>query len=197
MIRAGLIFGAAAGLAGLGAGQWIVNLLFGTRYLEAGYLLGPVMWLPIPFICATTMNRLYFARGEFFIPTVCSGVGALVMTLIMPWLVAAMDTLGAVLATATGMLVWALSLIFLLAKSGDLDVRQAIFRPLALIFFALGVFLLFKSVNVWLALLTSWVALLCGTLQFGGVTEEERSLFKLLKQRWSSLDVPGSNQPGA
>jgi len=196
MIRAGLIFGSATGLAGLGAGPWLVDLIFGSRYLEAGYLLGPVMWLPIPLICAATISRLYNARGEFFVPTVCSGVGALIMTLIMPWCIAAMNTLGAVLATATGMAVWALSLICLLAKSGDIDVRQAIFRPFVIIFSAIGVFLALKSVNSWLALLISWAALFFGTLLFGGITEDERQLFRRLKRGWSSFDGGDSKQPG-
>jgi len=194
MMRAGLLFGAAAGVAGLGAGGWLVELMLGSRYHEAGYLLGLVMWLLIPFTCGTAASRVYLARGEFFLPTICSGVGASVMTLTMPWLVAAIDISGAVVATAMGMVVWALSLICLLARSGELDVRKTIFRPLAPILFALGVFLVLKSVNAWLALSTSWVVLVCGMLLFGRVTEDERYLLNSLKHRLCSFKGADSNQ---
>jgi O-antigen/teichoic acid export membrane protein len=197
VIRAGLFFGAAVGLAGLGAGQWLVTLVFGTRYLEAGYLLGLVMWLLIPFTCGTTIGRVYFARGEYFLPFACSGIGALLMTLIMPWFVAAMNASGVVLATAIGMAVWSLSLIWLLARKGDLSVRQAILRPLAIILLALGVFFVLKSVKAWLALPASCIALLLATLQFGGVTEDERYLLKSLGSRWYSPKDTDSSQSGS
>jgi O-antigen/teichoic acid export membrane protein len=196
-MRAAFIFGAAAGLAGLGAGPWLIESVFGPRFMEAGYLLGLVMWLPIPFSCGSTIARLYFARGEPFFPVLFSGAGALVMILIMPRCLTAMDTTGAVLATAAGIAVWALSLICLLVRSGDLNLRQTIFRPLALILCSLGVFIALKTLNSWLAMLISWLVLFCGMLQFGGVTEEERGIFKLLKHKWCSLAGPGSNQLGS
>ena len=192
-IRIALIFGTLAGLAGLGAGSQVVGLIFGSRYLEAGYLLGLVMWLLIPFSCAITINRVYFARGEFFFPTICSGVGALVMTLIMPGLVAAMNTSGALLATGAGMAVWALSLIWVFARTGDLNLRQAILRPVAIILLSLGVFLALESISSWLALLASWMALFCATLQFGGITEHEKHLLVSLKNRLYSQDLSDSS----
>ena len=136
----------------------------------------------IPLTCGTTVTRVYLARGQFFLPTACAGAGAVVFTLSMPWLVSAMDTLGAVIATGTGMGVWALSLILILARSEDLDLLRSVFRPLVVILFALGVFFALKPVNAWLALLTSWVALFCGTLLSGVLTRDERSLISSLKR---------------
>ena len=182
MIKAAFILGGAAGLAGLGGGPWLVDIVFGTHYIETGYLLGLVMWLLIPLTCGITITRVYLARGQFFLPTACAGAGAVVFTLAMPWLVSAMDTLGAVLATGTGMGVWALSLICILAKSDDLDMLRSVFRPLAVILFALGVFFVLKSVNVWIALLISWVVLLCGTMMAGILTRDERRLLASVKR---------------
>ena len=186
MMKAALIFGTAAGLAGIGAGPWLVDLIFGSRYMEAGYLLGFVMWLLIPLTCGTTVSRVYLARGQFFLPTACAGAGAVVLTLTMPWLVSAMDTLGAVLATGTGMGVWALTLIWIFARSGDLDVLRTVFRPLVVIILGLGVFFVLKPVDPLLALLSSWTALLCGSVLFGVLTEDEWFLLASLKQKWLS-----------
>jgi O-antigen/teichoic acid export membrane protein len=196
-IKGALFFGAAAGLAGMGAGPWLVNILFGARYLEAGYLLGYVMWLLIPFTCGFIISRVYFARGEFFLPTVCSGAGALVMTLIMPWMITVMDTSGAVVAMAAGMSVWALSLIGIITRSRDLHVGQALFRPLIVILFALAIYMALKSMNIWLALLTSLAALFCGMMMFGGVTEDEKYLLKHLIRKRFLRGADDSKQSGS
>jgi O-antigen/teichoic acid export membrane protein len=183
IIRASFIFGAFAGITGIGAGPWLVNLIFGIRYLEAGYLLGISMWLLIPFSCAITISRVYVVKGEFYLPMIFSGVGALIMTLIMPCLVAAWNASGALIATATGMVVWALGVIFLSARSGLLDIRKTVFRPIVVIIFGLGVFFLLKPVNNLVAVLSSWTALLCGTLSFGILTKDEWLLISRLKQK--------------
>jgi len=190
MIKAAFILGAASGLAGLGIGPWLVDIMFGARYMEAGYLLGFVMWLLIPLMCGTSVTRVYIARGQFYLPTACAAAGAVVFTLTMPWCVTALDVLGAVLATGAGMGVWSLSLIWMLARSDDLDVLRSVFRPLAVILFALGTFSALKPVNALLALLISWAVLLCGTLMFGVLTEDEHCLLASLKRIWySSYDV--------
>jgi O-antigen/teichoic acid export membrane protein len=182
IIRSALVFGGFLGLAGLGGGAWLVNIIFGARYKEAGYLLGLTLWLFIPWTCADAIWRVYLARGQLFLSTLCAGAGALLFTLVMPWSVAVMNTPGAVLAAGMGMGVWALTLIWLFTRSSDLDVKQTILRPLIIVLLALGVFLALKSVSNWIALLTSWGALLCGTLLFGVLTEDERHLLGALKR---------------
>jgi O-antigen/teichoic acid export membrane protein len=49
MLRINMIFGAAAGLGGLGLGIWLVTLVFGTNYELAGRLLGYAFLLMIPY----------------------------------------------------------------------------------------------------------------------------------------------------
>jgi O-antigen/teichoic acid export membrane protein len=182
MIRLTLVLGGFLGLAGLGGGVWLVNIVCGARYKEAGYLLGFTLWLFIPWTCASAIWRVYLARGQFFLSTLCAGAGALFFTLFIPWSVSIMDTPGAVLAAGMGMGVWALTSIWLFARSDDLDVKPTILRPLILVLFALGIFFALKSVNVWIALLTSWAAILCGALLFGVITEDERHLLHSLKR---------------
>lgn len=186
MIKAAFIFGAAASLAGLGIGPWLVKILFGTRYEEAGCLLGIVMWLLIPFTCGMAISGVYLARGQFFLPAICAGLGALAFSCVFPWLVSTMNTLGAIIATGIGMGVQALSLIWILARSGDLNVRRTVFRPIIVIIFCLGVFFVLKPVSGLLAMLSSWTALLCGSIVFGVLTEDEWFLIASLKKKWLS-----------
>ena len=186
-MKATFIFGGVAGLTALGGGPWLVDLIFGTRYIEAGHLLGLVMWLFIPFTCAITIGRVYLAMEQYLLLAVCSGAGALVFTLTVPWLVSFLDTKGAVIAAGAGMVVWASILLWSLARSGELDVYQTVFRSLLMILMALGVFYTLRPVNALLALIMGWGTLLSGALLFGVITkDEQRDLLMHLKRRWSS-----------
>lgn len=186
MMRSAFIFGGVVGLVGLGAGPWFVKILFGHRYLEAGYLIGPIIWLFIPFTCGCMISVVYLARGQFYLPTLCSGLGALIMTCLFPWLVSIMNALGAIIATGMGMWVWVLSLIWKFAKSDDLDFNRTVFRPLATVLFCLGGFFILKPVSGLFAMLLSCIALLCGSIVFGILTENEWDIFVNLKRRLSS-----------
>jgi len=186
MIKSAFVFGAFAGLAGLGIGPWLVKILFGTRYEEAGRLLGLVIWLLIPLTCGNVINGIFVAMGQFFLPPICAGLGALFMSCIFKWLISTMNTSGAIIATGIGMGVWASSLIWILARSVNLDIRHTVFRPLIVIIFCLGVFFVLKPVSGLIAMLSSWTALLCGSLMFGVLTEDEWFLIASLKKKWLS-----------
>ena len=184
MMKASIILGAAFGLAGLGLGPWLVDAIFGIRYVEAGKLLGLAIWLSIPFSCGGSLTKVYLARDQFFLPTICAGAGALGLTLTIPWFVSVMDTSGAILAAGTGMGVWAISLIWMLARSGDLDVVQTVFKPLFVVVIALGTFIVLKTVSIVLAVLASWTVLFSGVFLFSILTKDERYLLGVLKKKW-------------
>jgi O-antigen/teichoic acid export membrane protein len=184
MLRASFILGAGASLVVIGAGPWLVDAILGARYGEAGHLLGLVMWLLIPWSCGNAIWRVYLARGQFFLPTMCAGAGALVLTFTMPWLVSAVGTSGALLATGGGIGVWALSLIGILIRSDDLDLGRVVLRPVGVVLLALAVFLVLLRVNVWLSLPGSLFVLGCGTFSLGVLTSDERSaLLRLVGRR--------------
>jgi len=186
-LRAALIIGAAVGLVGLAAGPYIVNFAFGDRYTEAGQLLGPTLWLLIPWACASTTWHVYLARGEFFVPIAFAGGGVLVLTLLFPWSVQAMHTLGAVVATGVAIATWALGLIIMLVRSGDLNLGRDVLRPLGVVLLALAVFLVLQRVNIWLSLFASLLALFGGTIIFGVLAPDERfALIRFVRMRFKN-----------
>ena len=175
ILRSTFIVGAAGGLLGLIAGPGLVNSVFGTRFSMAGHLLGPVLWLLIPWTIGNALWRVYLARGHFFIPTVFTGVGALVLTFCMPWLVALMDTPGAVVAAGAGISVWAFGLVLMLERSGEIITGRVVFRPLATALAALGVYFLLRHLSIWIVLPASFLTLLGGVLAFGVFSTAEFS----------------------
>lgn len=175
MLKGSFILGSAAGLAGIGLGPWFVDMIFGARYAEAGRLLGLSMWLLIPWGCGSAIWRMYLARGRFFLPTVCAGTGALVLSASIRWFVGNLDTTGAVIAAGAGMGVWSIGLIIMLATSGELNVSRAILRPGAAVLLAIAVFFALDGVQALLSLCASWLVLFGGTFCFGVLAPEERS----------------------
>ncbi len=186
MLRLGLLLGAAAGLAGMALGPWLVETVFGGRYGPAGQLLGPALWLLVPLTAGSATAQVLMARGRFVSPALCALAGALVLTLLLPTLVSASGPQGAVLAAGAGMCVWASSLVAMLARFGGLDLGRGVLRPGVVVLVALGVYMGLEPVGIWLALTASWLVLLGGTLAIGVLAPEERSaLMALLRRtRW-------------
>ena len=188
LLRAVLILGAAAGMTGIALGPWLVNVIFGACYVDAGHLVGPAMWLLIPWTCGHTIWLVYLARDQVFLPTVFTGVGALILTLSMPWLVSSMDAAGAVLAAGMGMGVWALSLIVMFTRSGDLSLGCVILKPAGVALLSLAVFLVLDNVNVWLSLPVSQFVLFGGTFFLGVLAPDERSaLLGFVRRKYGAL----------
>ena len=189
LIRAAFILGGVGGLLGICAGPFLIDVIFGVRYSEAGHLLGVVMWLLIPWTCGNAIWRMYLAKGQVFSPILCSGAGALALSLTFRWFVSSMHTTGAVMATGIGLGVWMLSSIWVLARSGELNVSLTIARPLTVILLAIGVFIVLMPLNNWLALILSLATIFSGTLLFGVVTSHERHMVLSLSRRWFSSSI--------
>ncbi len=150
--------------------------------------MGPAIWLLIPWTCGHTIWLVYLARDQVFLPTVFTGVGALILTLSMPWLVSSMDAAGAVLAAGMGMGVWALSLIVMFTRSGDLSLGCVILKPAGVALLSLAVFLVLDNVNVWLSLPVSQFVLFGGTFFLGVLAPDERSaLLGFVRRKYGAL----------
>jgi len=190
MLRASLTLGTVLGLSGMALGPYIVGAVFGVHYTEAGHLLGPALCLLIPWTVGNTIMRVYFARGEFLLPTIAALGGATVLTFSMPWSVSAMQTSGAILAAGAGLGFWALILVLMLARSGELDLAQAVFRPGLAISLTVIVYFLLNSISAWSALLTSLLVLTGAVLILGVVKPNECSaLWSHILRRFSSFQL--------
>ena len=71
MIRLGYGFGAVVGLVGLAIGPWLIDGVLGARYAMAGALIGPALWLVIPYACGNVLTSSRPGSGPY---THCDGV---------------------------------------------------------------------------------------------------------------------------
>ena len=65
MLRAWILGGAAIALFTLGAGPWLVQAIFGSRYALAGEWVGPMMWLLVPLISGFAVHNVLLARTRY------------------------------------------------------------------------------------------------------------------------------------
>jgi len=184
MLRAGLLFGAVAGLAGMALGPWVVALIFGERYAEAGRLLGPVLWLLIPLMWSSALLPVLFARGRAWPAAAWAAAGALVMSVSLPALASSHGAPGAVLAAGIGLAVGAVGLVVVLAKDGDLALARTILRPALAVVGALGCYLALEATGVWVAFAASLAVLFIATVALGVVSREEWSSMRDLAAKW-------------
>ncbi|MCJ7772335.1 MAG: hypothetical protein MUP22_04275, partial [Desulfobacterales bacterium] len=188
MVRFGFLSGAMMGILALGAGEWLVEIFFGNKFHEAGYLLGFVLWLLVPSICGNAIWSVYMAREKYILPTITTAVGAVIFTGIFPLIVNKIGTLGAVVSAGIGISCSASILFFVLARSDTLNLRRILFYPLLAIAIALGVYFALDLLNisVWVSLPASYAALFLCIFVFDIVTPPERNaLLGIVKKRFS------------
>jgi O-antigen/teichoic acid export membrane protein len=182
MLQMGLLLGAVAGFLGLAFGPLVVETLLGSPYKPAGELLGLALWLLVPWSWGHTVWRVLLARDQTLASTVCAMGGALVLSLTLPFFVSRFGVSGALLAAGAGIGVWSMSLLALLSQADGLDVVHGICRPGAVALVALGLFVLLKPWQVWLAFPIAILTLLGGSLGWDLLTADERSLTATLKR---------------
>jgi O-antigen/teichoic acid export membrane protein len=182
MLQIGLILGAVAGFLGMTLGPPVVESLLGPPYKRAGEMLGLSLWLLIPWSWGNTVWRVLLVRMQIQAATGCAALGALVLSLSLPFCVSSFGVPGALLAAGAGMVVWSVSLLALLRQADDLDLGWALYRPGVVALVALGLFLLLQPWQGWLACLVALLVLIGGILGWERLTDKEQSLLANLKR---------------
>jgi O-antigen/teichoic acid export membrane protein len=175
-LRAGFVVGAVAGLAGMTVGPWLVDLALGERYLLAGQLLGPALWLLAPLTWGNGLSAVLVARGAFRGLPLCGLAGAASLTLTLPALVPGLGALGALLATGIGTGAWALCSAVYLLLTGALDLRRSVLQPGVAVALAVGAYFALQPAGAWATLLGSWAVLLCALFALGVIASPARLL---------------------
>ena len=186
MVRFGILFGALAGITALGAGTGLVQIFFGSKFHDAGTLLGYVLWFLVPAICGNAIWSVYIARGRYVLPMISKAVGVFIFIAIFPWLTETMNTIGAVVSAGIGLMCSAVLLITLFVKDTGLNIKRVIIHPIVTVAIAWGLYVVLNAMGLsaWVSLPVSYMGFLVCIFLFGLITPFERNaLLSIIKKR--------------
>lgn len=186
MGRLGVSLAVGAGLTALTVIEPLFDLVLGSGYSVASELVTYVLWLLLPFSVAIASSQVLVARGHFTWTAPCALAGALVMTAATVPLASAHGAIGAVIALAAGLIVWALALLVLVAREGRVNFGLAFVRPCLSAALAIAAYWAVMGFDRWLALALAGV-LFVALMTFAGTTRSERgALREILRNRFGA-----------
>lgn len=189
LLRLALAASALVGVSGMALGAPLVQIAIGTEYAPAGRLLGPALWLLLPFSVGHLLNQLLYAHGDYAAVARCALSGAVAMALVLPLLAtdwgAGLGPAGALVATGLGVLVWTLMLLVTVLRQGRLNLSAPLVRTLGAAALSPLIYLGVAQAEAWVGIappVAAAVALGAGliVLFLGIVPAEGRALAALL-----------------
>ncbi len=154
--------GIVGGLVVLGAttlGPWLTPFLFGRAFAPAGALLATGILLLLPMCANGFLFRLLVARAEGGMAAACLVGGALLMTALLPTLIAADGARGALTAALLGGASSTLALLVWCHRAVPIQLGRLVAGPCIALALALAVAHGLKQCPGWLGLIAATVTL--------------------------------------
>lgn len=167
MLRISIIISFTLCLPGFQFGGLLLHHLVGEEYQMASGLLGPTLWILLPFAVGFLLSQLNTAHGRYTLAAVNALVGALGMSITLWWFgsTAALD--GVLLAIASGVIIWAALGTWAAWRYHGLALGRALLQPVLVGVLASLVFWLMRETSPLLALVLAWLLLLPGVISPG------------------------------
>lgn len=183
ILRVSFLLGTALAILAHILGPIIVAALFGDRFREAGQLLGPILWLVIPFSASGVMWQVQLAHDKISTALFALAAGGLCLAISVAILTPKMGALGAIIGAGAGLLLWMFLMIIISYSTAKINVRVSVFIPLLAILCAASIFFYFSPSYPVAATAVSLLLMLGLFAMLGGVTKEEYSMLKRIFRR--------------
>jgi O-antigen/teichoic acid export membrane protein len=191
MIRFSVLFGCSMALLGTAFAPWLTVKIFGARYAQAGNLIGPVLWLIIPFTMRQVLNSVLQAGKKDLQIFLGSLLGAIAFALTISVAAIRYNAVGAIISAAAAMSLTALYFMFLLRNYIAIDLRSALLKPGVAVVSAALVFYAMRFAGPVVSVLGSFAILLLICYWFKCLTLQEiiwlRNFFVWIRRKVSSL----------
>ena len=176
-LRYSLLFGTVLALLGTALGPWLTVWIFGVRYAQAGTLVGPVLWLLIPWSARLALERTLMARRLDLQTLLCASIGTAFFALTISEAIARYAALGAIWCSGMATLLTTLMLIYYVRGHLAMDLRVSLVRPGLAALSAAGVFYTLHAAGPVWSLLGAAAALAIGCRLFKCVMPQDREWF--------------------
>jgi hypothetical protein len=135
----------------------------------AGALIGPTLWLVVPYTCGSVLTSFALVRGQIRTAVICSVGGALLLALAAPVLTNVLEHTGMLVATGLALGCW----VAMLVASGVGGLSDCVIRSLSWVSVALASYIVISFYNVFLGLAVGLLTLLLSAFLFGIVAPHE------------------------
>lgn len=129
MIRYSLLLGCAVALLGTAFGPWLIIQIFGYKYANAGTLIGPVLWLMIPYTIRHALTGVLQAARQDAHLLVGALIGALFFAAAIFEAVIRYGALGSIVCSAAATALTVIYFLFALNRRIKVDFRSSIIKP--------------------------------------------------------------------
>lgn len=167
LCRIAFILGTAISLFACAVGPWFIEKTFGSAYTLTGTLLGPTLILLIPLTIARVSAGVLWARSIGTFTVLAALLGAAVMTLLFPSLVASEGPAGAIIAAGCGISVWGLINISYFTWRGEISIFETVIKPAAATCITMFVYSYVATDSPYLALAAALCILFLASLLLG------------------------------
>ncbi len=174
VLRFSLLFGTCLALLGTALGPWLTLQIFGIRYTQAGFLIGPVLWLMIPWSVSHAFVRVLIARRQDRQVMFSALIGAVLFSMITLGLVLRYQTIGAILSAGVGMVLTTLLLMFYLLSQMDMDLRSSLIKPGLTAISSVVVFYVLHTAGPMWSLLGAYVVMAFGCYLLSCMTPQDK-----------------------
>lgn len=176
VIRYTMLFGSVLALLGMAFGPWVTVLIFGDHYARAGTLVGPALWLIVPWATGHALTGVLLAMKRDKETLFCTLAGALLFSLTISPGVSRYGVIGAIWCSALSMSLTAGFLIYFLHRRPGLDVWVSLARPGLMVSIAAGLYFLLGSLNPAAAFFCAVAVLAAGCCWSGCLTRQDLAL---------------------
>jgi O-antigen/teichoic acid export membrane protein len=129
IIRFSILLGTLIALLGTTLGPWLIIKIFGNSYARAGALIGPALWLIIPFTAGQALSGVLVAGKKDTQFLLGALLGAIFFVITISEAVWKYSAAGAIISAAAAMSLTVFSFIFLLRRDMVIDMRLALLKP--------------------------------------------------------------------
>ena len=177
-LRFSLFFGTALALLGTVLGPWVIAQIFGKNYVQAGALVGPVMWLLVPSTAGHALVMILMARKLDFQALFCALFGAVLFSLTISELVLKFGAFGAICSAGIGMMMTMTGFILVLRNRLAMDLRASLIKPGLTALAAAGVYHALHAFGPGLSLPGAFLVLALGGYLFKCLTPQDMIWFQ-------------------
>jgi len=178
VIRYALLFGSPVALLGTTLGPWFITEIFGVQYARAGYLIGPVLWLMIPYTIRLIMTGVLQAGRQDVHLFIGGSAGALFFALTISSSIATYEALGSILCATAATLLTAVYFLLAIKKRIKIDWMSSLLKPGLASASSVFVFFLLYSTGPYIACLAAFAILLLICYSIKCLTVEDMALLK-------------------